>query len=64
MKAANWVIPWSTPLALHFDNPDRIVACIIGDGEALTGALATNWHSNKFLKPVMARFFRCHRPRR
>ena len=34
-----------------FDNPDLIVACIIGDGEAETGALATSWHSNKFLKP-------------
>jgi len=35
-----------------FDNPDLIVACIIGDGEAETGALATSWHSNKFLNPV------------
>src|SRR6266446_4175985 len=34
-----------------FDNPDLIVACIIGDGEAETGALATSWHSNKFLNP-------------
>ena len=32
-----------------FDNPDLIVACVIGDGEAETGALATAWHSNKFL---------------
>ena len=35
-----------------FDNPDLIVACIIGDGEAETGPLATSWHSNKFLDPV------------
>src|SRR3954463_15598506 len=35
-----------------FDNPDLLVACIIGDGEAETGALATSWHSNKFLNPV------------
>ena len=35
-----------------FDNPDLLVACVIGDGEAETGALATSWHSNKFLDPV------------
>ncbi|NLO05420.1 MAG: phosphoketolase family protein [candidate division WS1 bacterium] len=35
-----------------FDNPDLIVACIVGDGEAETGALATAWHSNKFLNPA------------
>jgi xylulose-5-phosphate/fructose-6-phosphate phosphoketolase len=35
-----------------FDNPKLIVACAIGDGEAETGALATSWHSNKFLHPV------------
>jgi xylulose-5-phosphate/fructose-6-phosphate phosphoketolase len=35
-----------------FDKPDLIVACVIGDGEAETGALATSWHSNKFLDPV------------
>lgn len=35
-----------------FDNPDLVVACVIGDGEAETGALATSWHSNKFLNPV------------
>ena len=35
-----------------FDNPDLIVACVIGDGEAETGALAASWHSNKFLDPV------------
>ncbi len=35
-----------------FDNPDLIVACCIGDGEAETGPLATAWHSNKFLNPI------------
>lgn len=35
-----------------FDNPDLIVSCIVGDGEAETGALATSWHSNKFLNPA------------
>ena len=35
-----------------FDNPDLVVACVIGDGEAETGPLATAWHSNKFLDPV------------
>jgi xylulose-5-phosphate/fructose-6-phosphate phosphoketolase len=35
-----------------FDNPDLIVCCIVGDGEAETGPLATSWHSNKFLNPA------------
>ena len=35
-----------------FDNPDLVVCCIIGDGEAETGPLAASWHSNKFLDPV------------
>ncbi len=35
-----------------FDNPDLVVACVVGDGEAETGALATSWHANKFLDPV------------
>jgi len=35
-----------------FDNPDLIAACVVGDGEAETGPLATAWHSNKFLDPV------------
>jgi xylulose-5-phosphate/fructose-6-phosphate phosphoketolase len=35
-----------------FDNPDLVVACVIGDGEAETGPLATAWHSNKFLDPA------------
>ncbi|MFA6358533.1 MAG: phosphoketolase family protein [Candidatus Omnitrophota bacterium] len=36
-----------------FDNPDLIVACVVGDGEAETGPLATAWHSNKFLDPAL-----------
>jgi xylulose-5-phosphate/fructose-6-phosphate phosphoketolase len=35
-----------------FDNPDLVVACVIGDGEAETGPLAASWHSNKFINPV------------
>jgi len=35
-----------------FDNPDLVVACVVGDGEAETGPLAAAWHSNKFLSPV------------
>ncbi|PCG12993.1 phosphoketolase family protein [Sphingomonas adhaesiva] len=35
-----------------FDNPDLVVACVIGDGEAETGPLAASWHGNKFLDPV------------
>jgi len=35
-----------------FDNPDLLVVCVVGDGEAETGPLATSWHSNKFLNPV------------
>ena len=35
-----------------FDNPGLIVACVVGDGEAETGPMATSWHSNKFLNPV------------
>jgi xylulose-5-phosphate/fructose-6-phosphate phosphoketolase len=35
-----------------FDNPGLLVACVIGDGEAETGAMATSWHANKFLNPV------------
>ena len=36
-----------------FDNPDLIVACVVGDGEAETGPLATGWHGNKFLNPAL-----------
>jgi len=35
-----------------FDNPDLIAACVVGDGEAETGPLATSWHSNKFINPA------------
>jgi len=35
-----------------FDNPDLVAACVVGDGEAETGPLATSWHGNKFLNPV------------
>jgi xylulose-5-phosphate/fructose-6-phosphate phosphoketolase len=35
-----------------FDNPNLIAACVVGDGEAETGPLATSWHSNKFLNPI------------
>ena len=35
-----------------FDNPDLVVACVVGDGEAETGPLATAWHANKFLNPI------------
>ena len=41
-----------------FDNPDLLVACVIGDGEAETGPLATAWHSNKFLNPTTDRAVR------
>jgi xylulose-5-phosphate/fructose-6-phosphate phosphoketolase len=37
---------------MTLDNPDLIVACVVGDGEAETGPLATAWHSNKFINPV------------
>ena len=40
------------PIGAVFDNPDLIVACVVGDGEAETGPLATSWHSNKFLNPA------------
>ncbi len=35
-----------------FDNPDLLVVCVVGDGEAETGPLAASWHSNKFLNPA------------
>ncbi len=38
-----------------FDNPDLLVACVVGDGEAETGPLAASWHSNKFLNPATRR---------
>ena len=38
-----------------FDNPDLVVCCIVGDGEAETGPLAASWHSNKFLESCARR---------
>lgn len=35
-----------------YDNPELVAACVVGDGEAETGPLATAWHSNKFLNPA------------
>ena len=42
-----------------FDNPDLIAACVVGDGEAETGPLATSWHSNKFLNPKTVIYLFC-----
>ncbi len=42
----------SHAFGMAFDNPDLLVACVVGDGEAETGPLATAWHSNKFLNPI------------
>src|SRR5674476_104802 len=42
----------SHPFGAVFDNPNLVVACVVGDGEAETGPLATAWHSNKFLDPA------------
>ena len=52
MKAANSAIPSATPSARRSTIPALIVACIVGDGEAETGPLATAWQSNKFLDPI------------
>ena len=54
-KAASSATASRTPTAWRFDNPDLIVACVVGDGEAETGPLATAWHSNKFINPVARR---------
>ena len=51
-KAASSGYSLSHAFGAVFDNPDLIAACVIGDGEAETGPLATAWHSNKFLNPV------------
>ena len=42
----------ATPIGAALDNPDLLVACVIGDGEAETGPLAASWHANKFLDPA------------
>ena len=52
MRAANSAMRSSHAYGAAFDNPDLIVACVVGDGEAETGPLATSWHSNKFLNPA------------
>ena len=49
---ANSVTPLAHAYGAAFDNPDLRVACVVGDGEAETGPMATSWHSNKFLNPV------------
>ena len=51
-RAASWATRCRHAYGAAFDNPDLIVACVVGDGEAETGPLATGWHSNKFLNPV------------
>ncbi len=52
MRAANWATRSLHAYGAVFDNPGLTVLCVIGDGEAETGALAASWHSNKFLNPV------------
>jgi xylulose-5-phosphate/fructose-6-phosphate phosphoketolase len=52
MKGGELGYSLSHAFGAAFDNPDLLVACVVGDGEAETGALATSWHSNKFLNPV------------
>ena len=51
-KAASWAIRSATPSGPHSTIPNLIVACVIGDGEAETGPLATAWQSNKLLNPI------------
>ena len=51
-KEASWGIRLSHAFGAAFDNPELIVACVIGDGEAETGPLATAWQSNKLLNPI------------
>src|SRR3972149_7287761 len=47
-----WGYALATAFGAALDNPDLIVACIVGDGEAETGPTAGAWHSNKFLNPA------------
>ena len=51
-KAANSAIRSLHAYGAAFDNPDLLVCCVVGDGEAETGPLAASWHSNKFLNPA------------
>ncbi len=50
-RAASSATRSSHAYGAAFDNPDLLVCCVVGDGEAETGPLATSWHSNKFLEP-------------
>ncbi len=50
-RAASSATRSSHAYGAAFDNPDLLVACVVGDGEAETGPLAASWHSNKFLEP-------------
>ena len=52
MRAVNWDTRSPMPMGLPLIIPSLIVACVVGDGEAETGPLATSWHSNKFLNPA------------
>src|SRR5947209_20072331 len=52
MRAVSWGTPLAHTYGAALDNPGLLVACVIGDGEAETGALAASWHANKFLDPV------------
>ena len=52
MKVGSWGIHSAMPSGRRSTIPDLIVACVVGDGEAETGPLATAWHSNKFLNPI------------
>jgi hypothetical protein len=52
MRAVNWSYALVHAYGAAFDNPDLVVACVIGDVEAEAGPLAASWHSNKFLNPV------------
>ena len=55
MKAANSGYVLSHACGAAFDNPELIVAAVVGDGESETGPLATSWHINKFLNPSARR---------
>ena len=52
MKVENLGYALAHAYGAVFDNPDLIACCVVGDGEAETGPLATSWHANKFLNPV------------
>ena len=52
MKEVNWDMSSRTPAERRSDNPELIVAAVVGDGEAETGPLATSWHISKFLNPI------------